>query len=152
MNRYTHGIENDAIRLLNAKAAKANNANVKQNVNTMSVRGETQGGSAKNKSNNLDEIDIGESDEDVRMRWNGEGVTVCEEPVESEKIAKKELRMLKQANPSRVFGGLKKDSVDKHHGFFIFKLKCALLFKKYLCYKLNCSANIVLRLIQKCFK
>lgn len=110
----------DAMSLLNAKAAEVNNqqkdkAPLKPQTssNIMFVRGETQGGSAKDKVVNPDEIDIGDSDEDD-MDEDDEDVNRISDTQNSKPTSKdnndvvmKKLRIEQKSIPLKVFGGLK---------------------------------------------
>lgn len=105
----------DAMRLLDAKAAAEQQARQQQtlkpqtNGNIMFVRGETQGGNAKDKVVNPDEIDIGDSDEEEEDDDDAEaGDGATNGGNEENVIAAKRLRIEQQAIPAKVFGSLKK--------------------------------------------
>ncbi|XP_018799467.1 PREDICTED: pre-mRNA-splicing factor SYF1 [Bactrocera latifrons] len=113
----------DAMRLLEAKAAAEQQARQQQTLkpqtssNIMFVRGETQGGNAKDKVVNPDEIDIGDSDEDEDedVDEEAEGAangTQKRGGNEENVISAKRLRIEQQAIPAKVFGSLKKPTDD----------------------------------------
>lgn len=110
---------NDAMRALEAKATEAAAAaKDKQTLkpqtssNIMFVRGETQGGSAKDKVVNPDEIDIGDSDEEDDEEEDDNDKVEDEEnstATSSDAAGKtiKKLRIEQKVIPAKVFGGLK---------------------------------------------
>lgn len=123
----------DAMRLLDAKASEANNQQQKTTAtalkpqtssNIMFVRGETQGGSAKDKVVNPDEIDIGDSDEDMddddddEDEENNSNET---NDMQNSKVTRKDdndvimkkLRIEQKSIPAKVFGGLKPTNNDE---------------------------------------
>lgn len=113
----------DAMRLLEAKAAAEQQARQQQTLkpqtggNIMFVRGETQGGNAKDKVVNPDEIDIGDSDEDEdddddEEADGGANGTQKRGANEENVILAKRLRIEQQAIPAKVFGSLKKPTDD----------------------------------------
>lgn len=115
----------DAMRMLDAKAAEAINQQKEKpplkpqtSSNIMFVRGETQGGAAKDKVINPDEIDIGDSDEDEDDDEdmddeddNNDAINDMENSKATRKddndIVMKKLRIEQKSIPSKVFGGLK---------------------------------------------
>lgn len=114
----------DAMRLLEAKVAAEQQARQQQTLkpqtggNIMFVRGETQGGNAKDKVVNPDEIDIGDSDEDEddddddEEAEGGANGTQKRGANEENVILAKRLRIEQQAIPAKVFGSLKKPTDD----------------------------------------
>lgn len=119
----------DAMRMLDAKASEANNqqktaAALKPQTssNIMFVRGETQGGSAKDKVVNPDEIDIGDSDEDDDMdddedEENNDNETNDTQNSKATRkddndVIMKKLRIEQKSIPAKVFGGLKPANND----------------------------------------
>lgn len=125
----------DAMRQLDAKAMEAA-SNQQGNKapqppvtkpatssNIMFVRGETQGGAAKDKVVNPDEIDIGDSDEDDDdyeedgEEENGnananEGENAKATRKDDNDMIMKKLRIEQKSIPSKVFGGLKTKTND----------------------------------------
>ncbi|XP_013113149.1 pre-mRNA-splicing factor syf1 homolog [Stomoxys calcitrans] len=118
----------DAMRQLDARAkevaAAANNQQANkppaptptkpQNAsNIMFVRGETQGGSAKDKVVNPDEIDIGDSEEEEDEEEDDDGNASETERNEAatrkddNDLIMKKLRIEQKSIPAKVFGGLK---------------------------------------------
>lgn len=116
----------DAMRMLDAKAAEANSQQQQQNQsilkpqtssNIMFVRGETQGGAAKHKIINPDEIDIGDSDDDEDEEGDEDnGRNGAENSKITQKddndVVMKKLKIEQKSIPAKVFGGLKPAAND----------------------------------------
>lgn len=117
----------DAMRMLDAKAAEANSQQQQQDhsilkpqtsSNIMFVRGETQGGAAKDKVINPDEIDIGDSEDEDEDEYGDEENNGNE--AENSKITQKDdndvvmkkLKIEQKSIPAKVFGGLKPAAND----------------------------------------
>lgn len=111
------GVPKDSMRLLEAKAAAMNTnagaptqsaTGAQKASNIMFVRGETQGVPSDGRVVNPDEIDIGddsEEDDDGDENENGDK--------EAEEDVMKKVPIERQMVPNKVFGGLKKASVDE---------------------------------------
>lgn len=111
------GVPKDSMRLLEAKAAAMNTnaaaltlsaTGAQKASNIMFVRGETQGAPADNgRVVNPDEIDIGDDSDEDDEDENENGDKEVEEDV------MKKVPIERQMVPNKVFGGLKKASVDE---------------------------------------
>ncbi|XP_073845957.1 pre-mRNA-splicing factor SYF1 fand [Musca autumnalis] len=115
----------DAMRQLDAKATEAANSQAMKPPpppkpsggasNIMFVRGETQGGAARDKVVNPDEIDIGDSDEDDDDEEEEEDAANTNGAEDNSKATRKDdndnvmkkLRIEQKSIPAKVFGGLK---------------------------------------------
>ena len=129
-NTAAEAAAGDAMRMLDAKASEASNQQQQQqqkdtsilkpqtSSNIMFVRGETQGGNAKDKVVNPDEIDIGESDEDDddddedNSNETNDAQNSKTTRKDENDVVMKKLRIEQKSIPAKVFGGLKPATND----------------------------------------